>query len=85
MLIKVILDRPGSPRFTRVHHGSLGLGTVDQGVALRKHPGRPRLAPGVRGWPGSGQKHHVVSPVAPRWLPLVPVGYGVSMDGHGRS
>ena len=38
-----------SPRFTRVHYGSLGLGTVDRGVALRKHPGRPRLTPGVRG------------------------------------
>ena len=50
MLIAVILDRPGSPRFTGVHHGSLGLGTVDQGVALRKHPGRPRLALVVRGW-----------------------------------
>ena len=32
-----------------VHHGSLGLGTVDQGVTLRKHPGRSRLAPGFRG------------------------------------
>ena len=50
MLITVILDRHGSPRVTRAHHGSLGLGTADQAVALRKHLDRPRLAPGVRGW-----------------------------------
>ena len=50
MLITVILDWPSSPRFTRVHHGSLGLGTVDQGVLLRQHSSRPRLAQGVRGW-----------------------------------
>ena len=65
--------RPGSPRFARVHHGSLGLGTVDQGVALRKHPGRPRLAPVVRGW--ARQR-----PEASRWLaggtPVVMVGIG---------
>ena len=76
-----------SPRFTRVHYGALGLGTVDRGVALRKHLGRPRLTPGVRrggGGSGSDQKHPGVSPVAPRWLRLVPVGFGViSTDGHG--
>ena len=49
MLITVILDWHGSQRFTRAHHGSLGLGTADQGVALREHPGRPRLAPGLCG------------------------------------
>ena len=46
----LILNWPGSPRFPRVHHGSLGLGSFDQGVALREHSGRPRLAPGVCGW-----------------------------------
>ena len=72
----------GYPGSARLDHGSLGLGTVGQGVALRKHTGRLRLAPGVRRW-GSVQKHPVVSPVAPRWLRLVPIGYGVSTDGHG--
>ena len=50
MLITMILDQPGSPWSTSVHHSSLGLGTVDQGVTSQKHPARPRLALGVRGW-----------------------------------
>ena len=52
MLIKVIQDRPGLSRFTRVHHSSLGFDLVDRGVALRKHPGRPRLESGC----SAGQK-----------------------------
>ena len=63
MLITVILDQPGLPRFTRDHHGSLGLGTVNQGVALRKHPGRPRCLWVFAGGPGSGQKHPDSAPV----------------------
>ena len=57
MLIKVIQDRPGVSRFTRVHHSSLGFGLVDQGVALRKHPCRPRLGSGYSSMgPAAGQK-----------------------------
>ena len=80
MLIKVILDRPGS----------LGLGTVDQGVALRKHPSRPRLAPGVRGWarqrPEASRYLAGGTPVVDTWVEVkqfqVLVGYGVSAGGH---
>ena len=50
MVSNVDYGDPGSARFTTAHHGLLGLGTVDQGVALQKHPGRPRLVPGVSGW-----------------------------------
>ena len=65
---------PGSARFTRVHHGSLGLATVDRGVALWKHPGRPRLAPGVRGW--ARQRPEASRFRAGDTYPVVTVGTG---------
>ena len=78
MLITVILDWPSSPRFTRVHHGSLGMGTVDQGVLLRQHSSRPRLAPRVHGWarqwPEASRCLAAGTPV----VTLVQVVYGVS-------
>ena len=65
MLIMVILDRPDSPRFTRVHHGSLGLG-------------RPRSAPGVRGW---ARQRPEASRCLAGGTPVVTVGYGYGDHG----